>query len=132
MNYYEVAILKSPLQNLTYQSEEIIENGSLVEVILAKRKNSNLAVVIKKVDKPDFKCSTILSIKDEFYTDFMIEIADFVSKYYILNAIGNAINIFQYCKILFYRMYGQVIIEVTMSHNTIFIIWSKLGLVCCS
>ena len=27
MNYYEVAILKSPLQNLTYQSEEIIENG---------------------------------------------------------------------------------------------------------
>ena len=36
MNYYEVAILKSPLQNLTYQSEEIIENGSLVEVILAK------------------------------------------------------------------------------------------------
>lgn len=69
LNYYEVAILKSPLQNLTYQSEEIIENGSLVEVILANRKNSNLAVVIKKVDKPDFKCSTILSIKDEFYSD---------------------------------------------------------------
>ena len=38
LNYYEVAILKSPLQNLTYQSEEIIENGSLVEVILANRK----------------------------------------------------------------------------------------------
>lgn len=49
LNYYEVAILKSPLQNLTYQSEEIIENGSLVEVILANRKNSNLAVVIKKL-----------------------------------------------------------------------------------
>ena len=94
MNYYEVAILKSPLQNLTYQSEEIIENGSLVEVILANRKNSNLAVVIKKVDKPDFKCSTILSIKDEFYTDFMLEIADFVSKYYICS-MGFALSLFQ-------------------------------------
>ena len=94
MNYYELAILKSPLQNLTYQSEEIIENGSLVEVILAKRKNSTLAVVIKKVDKPDFKCSTILSIKDEFYTDFMLEIADFVSKYYICS-MGFALSLFQ-------------------------------------
>ncbi|MCT7462383.1 primosomal protein N' [Aliarcobacter cryaerophilus] len=94
MNYYEVAILKSPLQNLTYQSEDIIENGSLVEVILAKRKNSNLAVVIKKVDKPDFKCSTILSIKDEFYSDFMLEIADFVSKYYICS-MGFALSLFQ-------------------------------------
>ena len=94
MNYYEVAILKSPLQNLTYQSEEIIENGSLVEVILAKRKNSNLAVVIKKVDKPDFKCSTILSIKDEFYSDFMLQIGDFVSKYYICS-MGFALSLFQ-------------------------------------
>ena len=94
MNYYELAILKSPLQNLTYESEEIIENGSLVEVILAKRKNSNLAVVIKKVDKPDFKCSTILSIKDEFYTDFMLEIGDFISKYYICS-MGFALSLFQ-------------------------------------
>ena len=94
MNYYELAILKSPLQNLTYESEEIIENGSLVEVILAKRKNSNLAVVIKKVDKPDFKCSTILSIKDEFYSDFMLQIGDFVSKYYICS-MGFALSLFQ-------------------------------------
>ena len=94
MNYYEVAILKSPLQNLTYQSEEIIENGSLVEVILANRKNSNLAVVIKKVDKPDFKCSTILSIKDEFYSDFMLQIGDFISKYYICS-MGFALILFQ-------------------------------------
>ena len=94
MNYYEVAILKSPLQNLTYQSEEIIENGSLVEVILANRKNSNLAVVIKKVDKPDFKCSTILSIKDEFYSDFMLQIGDFISKYYICS-MGFSLSLFQ-------------------------------------
>ncbi|MGJ0290391.1 primosomal protein N' [Aliarcobacter cryaerophilus] len=94
MNYYEVAILKSPLQNLTYQSEEIIENGSLVEVILANRKNSNLAVVVRKVDKPDFKCSTILSIKDEFYSDFMLQIGDFISKYYICS-MGFTLSLFQ-------------------------------------
>ena len=94
LNYYELAILKSPLQNLTYESEEIIENGSLVEVIWAKRKNSNLAVVIKKVDKPDFKCSTILSIKDEFYSDFMLQIGDFISKYYICS-MGFALSLFQ-------------------------------------
>ena len=94
MNYYEVSILKSPLDNLTYQSVEELKIGSLVEVILAKRKNSNLAVVIKKVDKPDFKCSTILSIKDEFYSDFMLEIADFVSKYYICS-MGFALSLFQ-------------------------------------
>ena len=94
MNYYELAILKSPLQNLTYESEEIIENGSLVEVILANRKNSNLAVVIKKVDKPDFKCSTILSIKDEFYSDFMLQIGDFISKYYICS-MGFSLSLFQ-------------------------------------
>lgn len=94
MNYYELAILKSPLQNLTYQSEEIIENGSLVEVILANRKNSNLAVVVRKVDKPDFKCSTILSIKDEFYSDFMLQIGDFISKYYICS-MGFALSLFQ-------------------------------------
>lgn len=38
MNFYEVAILKSPLENLTYQSENLIEIGTLVEVTLANRK----------------------------------------------------------------------------------------------
>ena len=42
--------------------EEIIENDTLVEVILTKKKNSNIAVLIKKLDKPDFKCSTSLCI----------------------------------------------------------------------
>ena len=66
MNFYEVAILKSPLQNLTYKSKEEIEIGSLVEVVLANRKNSNQAVIIKKVEEPEFKCSDILKITDFF------------------------------------------------------------------
>lgn len=95
MNYYEVAILKSPLENLTYQSEDFIEEGDLVEVILANRKNSNQAVIIKKVEKPEFKCSDILKVTDFYYSSFMLEIADFISKYYVCS-LGQSLSIFQY------------------------------------
>jgi primosomal protein N' (replication factor Y) (superfamily II helicase) len=94
MNYYEVSILKSPLDNLTYQSVEELKIGSLVEVILAKRKNSNLAAVLKKVEKPEFKCSDILKNTDFFYSSFMLEIANFISQYYVCS-MGNALSIFQ-------------------------------------
>lgn len=95
MNYYELAILKSPLDNLTYQSEEELEIGTLVEVILANRKNLNQAVVIKKVEKPEFKCSNILKITEFYYSSFMLEIADFISKYYVCS-LGQALSIFQF------------------------------------
>ncbi len=95
MNYYELSILKSPLDNLTYQSEEIIENGALVEVVLSNRKNLNQAVVIKKVEKPEFKCSNILKITEFYYSSFMLEIADFISKYYVCS-LGQSLNIFQF------------------------------------
>lgn len=94
MNYYEVAILKSPLQNLTYQSEELIEIGFVVEVILANRKKPYLAVIIKKVEKPEFKCSNILKVTEFFYSKFMLEIADFISKYYVCS-LGHSLSIFQ-------------------------------------
>ena len=51
-------------------------------------------IPLGKVDKPDFKCSTILSIKDEFYSDFMLQIGDFISKYYICS-MGFALSLFQ-------------------------------------
>ena len=54
MNYYEVALLKSPLQPLTYQSEMVIEKGTKVTVHLKNRKQQSDAVMIKKVEKPDF------------------------------------------------------------------------------
>ena len=95
MNYYELAILKSPLDNLTYQSEEELEIGALVEVILANRKNLNQAVVIKKVEKPEFKCSNILKITEFYYSSFMLEIADFISKYYVCS-LGQSLSIFQF------------------------------------
>ncbi|WP_418185825.1 primosomal protein N' [Aliarcobacter vitoriensis] len=94
MNYYELAILKSPLQNLTFQSKDDISIGSKVLVQLANRKNFIEAVVIKEVEKPEFNCSNILEICDEFYSSYMIEIANFISKYYICS-LGYALSIFQ-------------------------------------
>jgi len=94
MNFYEVAILKSPLQNLTYQSKENINIGLKVLVQLANRKNLIEAVVVKQVEKPEFICSNILEISSEFYSSFMLETAFFISKYYVCS-LGYALSIFQ-------------------------------------
>lgn len=48
MNYYEVAILKSPLSNLTYQTNELIEIGTKVFVKLARLKNFVKLLFLKK------------------------------------------------------------------------------------
>ncbi len=116
MNFYEVAILKSPLQNLTYKSKEEIEIGSLVEVVLANRKNSNQAVIIKKVEEPEFKCSDILKITDFFYSSFMLEIADFIAKYYVCS-LGQSLTIFQFFdkKIIFEDLKIEFKKEITLS-----------------
>ncbi|MBL3519018.1 primosomal protein N' [Arcobacter lanthieri] len=94
MNYYELAILKSPLQNLTFQSKENIDIGSKVLVQLANRKNFIEAVIVKQVEKPEFNCSNIIEICDEFYSSFMLELATFISKYYVCS-LGYALSIFQ-------------------------------------
>jgi primosomal protein N' (replication factor Y) len=46
--YYELALLKSPLSPLTYQSDQQIKIGQKVLVKLAKRKLLSEAVIIKK------------------------------------------------------------------------------------
>ena len=94
MKYYELAILKSPLKNLTYQSELELEIGNIVEVALAKIKNSVEAVVVKEVDKPDFKCSDVLTNTNRNFDSFMMEIALFISKYYVCS-FGQSISLFQ-------------------------------------
>jgi primosomal protein N' (replication factor Y) len=83
MYYYELALLKSPLNTLTYQSEENIKLGTKVAVTLGNRKVLNEAVVIKKVEKPSFKCSDIIEITNEYFDEKMLQIATFVSQYYV-------------------------------------------------
>ena len=93
MNYYELSLLKSPLEPLTFQIEEELELGLKVEVSLRNRKNLSEAVVIKKVDKPKFTCSDIVTITDYFFDKKMLEIAKFISQYYVCS-LGEALSIF--------------------------------------
>lgn len=93
MFYYELALLKSPLNNLTFQSEEKIEIGFKVKVKLQQRKSLDEAVVIKEVEKPIFKCTNISEITDEYFDEKMLLIATFVSQYYVCS-LGEALSIY--------------------------------------
>lgn len=93
MYYYEVALLKSPLSNLTYQSENEIDKGRKVLVKIQQRKSLNEAVIIKKVDKPTFKCTNIAEVSNEFYDERMLQIAHFVSQYYVCS-LGEALSVY--------------------------------------
>ena len=66
MFYYEIALLKSPLNNLTYKSENEIEIGTKVAVKLQRRKVLSLGIVIKKVEEPKFK--SVISDEKGIYT----------------------------------------------------------------
>ena len=93
MNYYEIAVLKSPLTPLTYQSEESLALGSVVEITIQNRKKIQLGIVVKEVEKPDFKCKDI-SAKSTLYLDKnMLEVAKFVSTYYVCS-LGHALSLF--------------------------------------
>lgn len=93
LNYYEVSLFKSPLQNLTYQSSEKLEIGTIVEVALGKRAKLSSAVIIKEVEKPTFDCLDIQSISSKYLSQDMINIAKFISTYYVCT-IGEALSIF--------------------------------------
>ena len=79
MFFYEVSILNTPLDNLTYQSEDDLKVGLLVEVSLQRRNKLLNAVIVKKVDKPSFKCISIVNTTEKYYDAKMIEIASFLS-----------------------------------------------------
>ena len=93
MFYYEVALLKSPLNNLTFQSENQIELGTKVLIKLRQRKVLDEAVVIKEVEIPSFKCTDISEITNEYYDEKMLQIATFVSQYYVCS-MGEALSVY--------------------------------------
>lgn len=93
MFYYELALLKSPLANLTFQSEENIDRGTKVLVKLRNRKALSDAVVVKEVEKPKFKCVNIDEITNEYYDEKMLQIAHFISQYYVCS-FGEALSIY--------------------------------------
>ena len=93
MYFYEVAILKSPLNNLTYQSEEKIEIGTKVLVKLRNRKVFDEAVVVKEVEKATFECTNISEITNEYFDEKMLQISNFVSTYYVCS-LGEALSVY--------------------------------------
>ena len=93
MFYYEVALLKSPLSNLTYESENKLDIGQEVLVSLQKRKNLSKAVIIKEVNKPSFKCVEIKEVTNHYYDDKMLKVASFISQYYVCS-LGEALSIY--------------------------------------
>jgi primosomal protein N' (replication factor Y) len=93
MYFYELALLKSPLKNLTYQSKEKLEIGLKVLVKLRGRKSLDEAVIIKEVEKPTFECSDILELTEEFFDEKMLEIATFISTYYVCS-LGEALSVY--------------------------------------
>ncbi len=90
-SYYLVSLLKSPLSPLIYESEYELKSGNIVEVTLNSK--AKFGVVISKTSKPDFECEEILSAKDEFFTQTVLENAKFISDYYVCS-LGDALGLF--------------------------------------
>lgn len=93
MNYYEVALLKSPLSPLTYQCEKTLDLGNKVEVKLRNRKILSPGVIVKVVPKPSFKCVDIKEITSFYYDEKMLEISSFISMYYV-SSLGEALSLY--------------------------------------
>ena len=93
MNYYEIALLKSPLEPLTYQYNKPLQIGTKVEISLQNRKKELFGVVVKEVLKPTFKCKDITNILDEYYDKFMLENSKFISQYYVCS-LGEALSLY--------------------------------------
>jgi primosomal protein N' (replication factor Y) len=118
MNYYEVVLLKSPLNSLTYCSSQDIELFTKVLIPLRGRKTSSEAVVIKKVPKPEYNCKDIEKITQYYYSQQNIETAKFISQYYVCS-LGEALSVFTpFDKRLALEVYSiEINDDITLSSN---------------
>ena len=94
MFYYHIALLKSPLSPLTYQFEDNLPLGVIVEVPLSKR--TTHGVVIALVEKPSFECTSISFTCKIFYPPKTLELARFIAEYYVCS-LGEALALFVPC-----------------------------------
>ncbi|WP_373036411.1 primosomal protein N' [Sulfurimonas sp.] len=90
MFFYEVTILSSPLSALTYHCEHSLKIGSVVNLLIRNRESK--AVIVSKCAKPDFKTNEIIGISDFFYSKKHLELAKFISTYYVCS-LGEALGI---------------------------------------
>ena len=81
MFYYNISLLNSPLSPFTYRSLKEIDIGVKVTVNVRGRLTSG--VVLCESEKPEFKTNEIVEISDSYYSTKQIELARFISTYYI-------------------------------------------------
>jgi len=91
VHYYEVFLLRSSAPCLTYHADGVLYAGSVVSVPL---KNSlKEAVIVAKVEKPNFKTAEISTVTDKRYSAKQMEMAKFISEYYF-SSFSEAISLF--------------------------------------
>ena len=90
MYYYEIALLSSPLNPLTYSSANLIETGVLVHIPLVNKEVSG--VILTQCEKPDFETQDIISVSELYYSKKQMALAKFISTYYICS-LGDAFGI---------------------------------------
>ena len=90
MFFYEVAILSSPLSQLTYNYNSHLEIGTAVEIAVRNKKYK--AVIISVCQKPEFKTSEILAIDEFCYSAKQIKLAHFIATYYF-SSLGEALGL---------------------------------------
>lgn len=91
MYYYEILLLRSSAPSLTYHSQHKLDKGSVVSVPLKTTLKD--AVIVAKVEKPEFETAEIASVLDKYYSKEQMEIAKFISEYYF-SSFGEAISLF--------------------------------------
>jgi len=89
--FYQIALLGSPLETLTYHYDAELSVGTQVSLTLSNRQMSG--VVIELTEKPDFKTHSILEISDFIYSDTQVKMAQFMAEYYGCS-LGEALNLF--------------------------------------
>ncbi len=90
MHYYDIALINSPLDTFTYQSQNIIDIYTKVKVKVKNRDTYGVVLAITK--EPDFKTSEILETSDFIYSQKQIELARFISTYYFCS-LGEALGL---------------------------------------
>ncbi len=90
MHYFNISLLNSPLELLTYKSNVYIEVGTKVSIKLRNRVVGG--VVVSTCGKPSFECLEILEVLNLFYSTKQLELAKFISAYYFCS-LGEALGL---------------------------------------
>ena len=90
MHYYKISLLNSPLEPLTYKNEAEIGYGTRVSIKIRNRAVEG--VVLDECAKEEFKVNDVLCVSENFYSKEQIELAKFISSYYICS-LGEALGL---------------------------------------